>query len=112
MDGTTAFTQGICDGDAWREWQARPKENEFRDDPAGPEPTWFTRFNVWEVAFILFDDAWQPFKNTSYSSTVWLLAIANLPLALQRKQENLICVALIPGVFTGCFLYDFFCVAI
>jgi hypothetical protein len=92
-DFTTTFTEGIWDGDAWKDWQ-RTRKEALDDDPTS---TWFNRVGVYELFFILFCDGYQPFEKTSYTTTALLLAIGNLPLRLQRRRENLICVALIPG---------------
>ena len=89
-DPNDTFVEHVYNGQAFAEWKNRAK-------PGDESQKWFTRRNVSELFLILFSDGYQPFEHTQYSTDAILLALGNLPLALMRKRENLILVAMIPG---------------
>ena len=95
-DPNDTFVEHVYNGQAFAEWKNRAK-------PGDESQTWFTRRNVFELFLILFSDGYQPFEHTQYSTDAILLALGNLPLALMRKRENLILVAMIPGTSTAFF---------
>ena len=80
----------VYDGQVWKEWEARPKIE-------GKPTKWFAA-DSWDIGLQLNADGFQPFEGSNYSVTAVFVTILNLPLEIRHNIENVILVALLPGV--------------
>ena len=89
----------IYDGRVWKEWEATKK---FKNQ----ETTWFTD-KSWDLALQLNADGFQPFEGSNYSVTAVYFTLLNLPLEIRHNIENVIVVALLPGLKRSLLRYIF-----